>query len=82
MLKDKALEIAKGEIGKCEIPKGSNWGPHVQVYLASVGIMEPASWCMAFVYWCFATASKAVSLQNPLLQNRWGNESMVQCAFK
>jgi hypothetical protein len=46
------LQIALLEIGKQEIPRGSNWGEHVQKYLASVGISFPASWCMAFVYWC------------------------------
>lgn len=46
------LQIAITQIGKEEIPKGSNWGEHVQKYLASVGITFPASWCMAFVYWC------------------------------
>jgi hypothetical protein len=46
------IDIAKGEIGKEEVPIGSNWGPDVQKYLASVGIDFPASWCMAFVYWC------------------------------
>lgn len=52
----KHLEIARGELGKAEVPNGSNWGPHVQKYLASVGITFPASWCMAFVYWCAKSA--------------------------
>ena len=46
------LQIAITQIEKAEIPKGSNWGEHVQKYLISVGITFPASWCMAFVYWC------------------------------
>lgn len=46
------IDIAIGEIGKQEIPLNSNWGEHVQKYLKSVGITFPASWCMAFVYWC------------------------------
>lgn len=46
------LQTAISQIGKEEIPRGSNWGEHVQKYLASVGITFPASWCMAFVYWC------------------------------
>ena len=46
------LQIAITQIEKEEIPKGSNWGEHVQKYLISVGITFPASWCMAFVYWC------------------------------
>lgn len=46
------LEVAISQIGKQEQPHGSNWGPDVQKYLASVGIKFPAAWCMAFVYWC------------------------------
>lgn len=46
------LQLAILELGKEEIPRGSNWGEHVEKYLAAVGIGFPASWCMAFVYWC------------------------------
>lgn len=52
----KHIDIAIGETGKQEEPIGSNWGPHVQKYLKSVGITFPASWCMAFVYWCVKEA--------------------------
>lgn len=45
------LDIAGKQVGKCEIPAGSNWGPAVQEYLASVGIKFPAAWCASFVYW-------------------------------
>ncbi len=67
------LQYAILEIGKQEIPKGSNWGPHVQKYLASVGITFQASWCMAFVYWCVEMAKVRVpdgtgGLQNPLIK--------------
>ena len=48
-----ALQAAISQVGKQEIPKGSNWGPDVKGYLDSVDIHCPASWCMAFVYWCF-----------------------------
>lgn len=48
-----ALEVAKTQLGKHEDPLGSNWGHPVQDYLHNVGIDFPASWCMAFVYWCF-----------------------------
>ncbi|MFA9221023.1 MAG: CHAP domain-containing protein [Sediminibacterium sp.] len=58
------LQIALLEIGKQEIPRGSNWGEHVQKYLASVGIHFPASWCMAFVYWCVRESD----VQNTLLR--------------
>lgn len=59
----KALEVAATQIGKEENPRGSNWGKvgdPVPGYLASVRISFPASWCMAFVYWCFKQASASV----------------------
>lgn len=52
----KHIEIAMSQLGVQEKPKGSNWGEPVQSYLKSVGITFPASWCMAFVYWCFKEA--------------------------
>lgn len=68
MIRDTALGIAETQIGKCEDPKGSNWGHPVQDYLASVGITFPAPWCMAFVYWCFKEASKDPQFTNPLFK--------------
>ena len=44
-----ALKYARLELGKGEVPRGSNWGKDVQGYLNSVGITTPAPWCMAFV---------------------------------
>lgn len=55
----KALEIAVSQLGKEENPRGSNWGKTgdpVPGYLASVGINFPASWCLAFMYWCVKEA--------------------------
>lgn len=60
-----ALEVAKTQLGKNEDPLGSNWGHPVQDYLQSVGINFPASWCMAFVYWCF----KQVQSDNELIKS-------------
>lgn len=60
-LAQKALEQAISQIGKEENPRGSNWGKTgdpVPTYLASVGINFPASWCMAFMYWCVSEAVK------------------------
>jgi hypothetical protein len=48
-----ALRVAITQLGEEEKPRGSNWGHPVQDYLNSVDIHFPASWCMAFVYWCF-----------------------------
>lgn len=57
-LSDAALAVAVSQIGKKEDPLGSNWGHPVQDYLASVDIHFPASWCMAFLFWCTAQAVK------------------------
>ena len=67
-LREKALEIAITQIGKRENPLGSNWGEPVQSYLRSVGIGFPASWCMAFVYWCFKNASIELSVINTAIK--------------
>lgn len=63
-LREKSLGLAISQIGQDEKPHGSNWGKPVKDYLASVGINFPASWCMAFVYWCFAEAAKALNVKN------------------
>lgn len=65
---ENALGVAVTQIGEQEIPKGSNWGHPVQDYLLSVGINFPASWCMAFMYWCFDHASAAMGIENPLFK--------------
>jgi len=47
-----ALAVAVGELGHMEVPLGSNAGPKVEKYLASVGLGPGFAWCAAFVYWC------------------------------
>lgn len=61
----KIINTANSQLGKEEIPKGSNWGPHVQGYLQSVGITFPASWCAAFVYWVMRQAGITVTAVVP-----------------
>lgn len=63
-LREKALEIAVTQIGQEEKPRGSNWGEPVKTYLASVGINFPASWCMAFMVWCFTKAATDLNVPN------------------
>lgn len=67
-LSDRVLNVAVSQIGFAEIPKGSNWGKHVEKYLRSVGITAPSPWCMAFVYWCVDTAAKESKQINPLFK--------------
>lgn len=67
-LSDRVLNVAVSQIGFAEIPKGSNWGKHVEKYLRSVGIASPSAWCMAFVYWCVDTAAKESKQINPLFK--------------
>jgi hypothetical protein len=65
MLQKLALKTAITQMGMQEKPLGSNWGKPIQDYLKSVGISFPASWCMAFVYWCFEQNAKG---KNPLVK--------------
>lgn len=67
-LKTTALQIAQTQVGQTEKPLGSNWGMPVQNYLASVGINFPASWCMAFMYYCFDHAALQLGVTNPLFK--------------
>jgi hypothetical protein len=65
------LAVAGGEVGVMEDPPGSNRGPKVNQYLASVGLdaMDGSfPWCAAFVYWCFAQASTALAVSNPAVR--------------
>ena len=61
-----SMLVAGSQIGLEEIPRGSNWGVNVKKFLASVGITFPASWCMAFVYWCVSQACIKRGIKNPL----------------
>lgn len=69
----KGLGVAITQLGQHENPLGSNWGEPVKTYLHSVGIDFPASWCAAFVYWCY----NQTGLPNPLVKTggvlrHWG----------
>ena len=61
-----ALQCALKDVGKCEVPRGTNWGPYVQGLLANVGIRFPAAWCCAFVYSKFLDAASQHGVPNPL----------------
>lgn len=82
-LSDLALQIAISQIGQEEKPKGSNWGHPVQDYLASVNIHFPASWCAAFLYWCFDHAAGQLGQPNPVFKtggvlSNWNNSKAHQ----
>lgn len=82
-MKDKILAIAKSQVGLQEIPKGSNWGEHVKKYLSSVGINFPASWCMAFVYWCYRESARELNVINPLFKtggvlSQWNKTNVLK----
>lgn len=68
-LRERVLEIAITQIGQEEKPRGSNWGTPVKDYLFSVGIDFPASWCMAFLYWCIVKASKELGVPIPIYKS-------------
>lgn len=85
-LSDAALAVATSQVNQKESPLGSNWGHPVQDYLASVGVHFPASWCMAFVYWCFDHAAGQLGQPTPLFKtggvlSQWSNSSGNQVKF-
>jgi len=64
-----ALEIAASQVGKMEVPPGSNRGPDVDRYLVAVGLdpsKDSYAWCAAFLYWCFREAAKKTGVKNPI----------------
>ncbi len=65
-----ALSIAISQLGQQEQPKGSNSGPMVDQYLASVGLKPGYAWCQAFVHWCYQEAAKVAKV--PSLVPRTG----------
>jgi hypothetical protein len=72
------LQTAISQIGQEEVPRGSNWGtkdkPAVINYLQSVGLNFPASWCMAFVYWCVSAAKPVnVLVKTGGVLQQWNN---------
>jgi hypothetical protein len=62
------LKVAVTQLGVMEDPPGSNKGPEVDQYLASVGLSPGNFWCAAFVYWCFDKAAAKLGRTNPLLK--------------
>ncbi|MCB0725949.1 MAG: CHAP domain-containing protein [Ignavibacteriae bacterium] len=63
-----ALKFAVTQIGVMEKPLGSNMGPEVNKYLASVGLGPGQFWCMSFVYYCFEKAAEKLGRSNPLVK--------------
>jgi len=63
-----ALKVAVSQLGVMEKPLGSNRGPEVDKYLASVGLGPGQFWCMAFVYYCFNKAAEKLDRNNPLVK--------------
>jgi hypothetical protein len=63
-----ALQVALAEVGVTEVPLGSNGGPRVDEYLASVKLPSGNFWCMAFVHFCFQEAARAQGVPNPFPQ--------------
>ena len=67
-LLDEAVKFALTQVGVMEKPVGSNRGPEVDKYLASVGVPPGNFWCAAFVYFCFNKAAENLGRKNPLVK--------------
>jgi len=75
-----ALSAGQSQVGVMEKPEGSNRGPEVEMYQASVGIPAGTFWCAAFVYFCFKQAASNLGVPNPLFKTggcleHWNNST-------
>lgn len=61
-----ALAVAESKVGVHEVPRNSNKGKEVEMFLKSVGLGKGYAWCAAFVYWCFGQAAGNFKIENPL----------------
>ena len=75
----KALDVAISQMGVSEVPLGSNDGPEVKLYLASIGLGPGYAWCAAFVYWCTQKACTINGATNPL-KKTGGVQAMFKAA--
>ena len=64
LYRERALRIARGELGVHEQPAGSNSGPRVNEYLRAAGLGPGYPWCAAFVCWAFRQAGLELSFPN------------------
>lgn len=67
-LSKEAIKVAQSQVGVMEKPAGSNKGPEVNMYLASVDCPPGNFWCASFIYWCFEQAAKGLNKKNPLIK--------------
>lgn len=75
MIPERALHVARSQVGQREWMGQPNWGPMVKVYLKVAGWLTPAPWCAAFLYWCLVTAGadKKKLPRNPASTWSWVN---------
>lgn len=57
---ERAVKVARTQLGVTEDPAGSNWGPQVSKYIRQCGYTFPVYWCGAFVSWCLSEAGAKV----------------------
>lgn len=66
-LASKSVEIARTKIGVEEVPRGSNRGPDVDIFLREGGGLDPSkgayAWCASFCSWAIIEAGKALGIQ-------------------
>jgi hypothetical protein len=85
----KMLTVAAAQVGTMEVPPGSNRGPQVDVFITTTGA-NPAGnipWCACFVYSCFDTAAKSLSISDPCIKtpgvlDHWNQARNVSAALR
>lgn len=69
LLREVLSVAAEAEANKVrEVPKNSNRGPEVDMYLRCTGVPTGNAWCCAFVYWCFNEAAGSLGRDNPMVK--------------
>jgi hypothetical protein len=76
------LQVAQGQVGQAENPKGSNSGPMVNKYLEATGLQPGYAWCQAFVYWCYNEVARHLARSNPVVKTASVTECWNKTAAK
>ena len=71
LLGKQVVEVARRYIGVEEQPRGSNRGPHINDFLAHVGLPPGHPWCTAFVSFCVHKAAQELGMEMDFPKTGW-----------
>lgn len=71
LLGKQTVEVAKRYLGVEEQPRGANRGPHINDFLAHVGLPPGNPWCTAFTSFCIHKAAAEIGVQTDFPKTGW-----------